>query len=259
MDSKRLVLGVALAVLCSANVHAEQWNFEFTPYLWAAANKGSTGAFAETANGREFESLVDVDISFQDLIDHTEYGTMFNFSGKKDGWLAFTEYTHLNVTDDQSRIAGPNGGLTAEIDLEITGSVWDVAVGHHITGSNGFELYGYAGVRYMDLEADLDVSTVPELLNIRTTLGDDWTDVFFGTHMSWIINEMFTLQGRAELGGFSDEPSENLLVNVTLSHQLSKAWEMKYFYRFMSVDYADDGFVYDMEVSGPGVGVSYVF
>jgi len=259
MNSQYKLVFTILFSISSFSSFAEQWKLEFTPYIWAAANKGATGAYVKGANGRQVESLTDIDIDFQDFVDHLEYGTMFNFAATKNDWLIYTEFTHLSVTDDQASTAGPNGNVAVDLEIEITGSIWDVMAGYRLLEKEGFNLYAYGGIRYFDIESKLGVDTNPDLLSIDATLGDDFTDAIVGMHMNWQLNDTFTLQGKAEVGGFSDQPKEDILVNVSLTHRLSKQWELKYFYRFMSIDYSGNSFIYDMEVTGPGIGASYLF
>ncbi|MFD2167552.1 hypothetical protein ACFSJY_14980 [Thalassotalea euphylliae] len=249
---------VCLFSACAANANSP-WTVELTPYIWAAANKGSTGAFIETDSGERFESVTDVDISFQDLADHLEVGTMFNLSAHNGDWLLFTEFTYLKVTDDQSVASGPTGNVDVDGELEIKGSLWDAGVGYRLFETQNVIGFGYVGARYLDLEADLALVSDLGGTITQTTVGDDFVDMFVGVHMQYNFNNGLRLQGRAEVGGFDDEPSENQMVNITLHHQLSRQWSMKYFYRYMTIDYADNGFIYDMEVSGPGIGITYLF
>ena len=49
------------------------------------------------------------------------------------------------------------------------------------------------------------------------------------------------------------------LVSIAINHQISEHWQLKYFYRYQKVDYKGDGFIYDMEIIGSGIGVIYIF
>lgn len=243
------LLTLMAGLLAQSAVQAEEWQFELTPYIWAAANEGKSGAYGTLPNGTPFESISDIDLSFTDLAEELDFGTMFNFSASNGDWLVFSEVTVLNVPD-----AEPPQPDTTDVSVEIGGEIIDVAAGYRILARDNFNLYGYVGARYFNLEVDVHSNNLGTI-----STGDDFVDPFVGVHAKWQINNTFALQGRLEVGGFDAQPSENTLVSVTLDHNLNKNWSLKYFYRMMSVDYKDNGFLYDMEVTGPGVGATYKF
>ncbi|WNC67138.1 DUF481 domain-containing protein [Thalassotalea nanhaiensis] len=250
---------VLTSVGLSNSVNAEEWQFEATPYIWAAANEGSAGAYGLGSNGDINPPPTEIDINFQELIDSTDLGTMFNFAAKKDNWLLFTEFTYLEVSDQATKsFSTPTGSSSADIDLEISGTVLDMGAGYQFIEQDTFQLYGYAGVRYMDLDTDISIDSPGGILPSEITMGDSWTDGFVGVHTSWKINDKFSFNTRLEVGGLGDV-DEAYMAHIAINHQISENWQVKYFYRYQKVDYKGDGFIYDMEITGPGVGVTYTF
>ncbi|MEW6998152.1 hypothetical protein AADZ86_10640 [Colwelliaceae bacterium BS250] len=246
--SKTLLLLIT-GLFAQSAVQAQEWQFKFTPYIWAAANDGKSGAYGTLPNGMPFESVSDIDISFSDLAEELDFGTMFNFTASNGDWLLYSEVTVLNIFD-----AKPPQPGTSDISVEIGGEIVDVAAGHRILARDNFNLYGYVGARYFNLEVDVESNNLGTI-----STGDDFVDPFIGVHAKWQINNTFGLQGRLEVGGLDDQPSENTLVSVVLDHNLNENWSLKYFYRMMKVDYKDNGFIYEMEVTGPGIGATYIF
>ncbi|WNC73839.1 hypothetical protein RGQ13_07570 [Thalassotalea psychrophila] len=265
MKEVKTITSSMLAVLALTNValsssaKADEWQFEATPYVWAAANEGSAGAYGLGPNGDINPPPTDIDINFQDLIDSTDLGTMLNFAAKKDRWLLFTEFTYLEVSDQATKsFTGPTGSSSAEIDLEISGTVLDVAGGYQFVEQDRFQMYGYAGVRYMDLDTDISIDAPGGVLPSEITMGDSWTDGFVGVHTAWQFSDNFSFNTRLEVGGLGDV-DEAYMAHIAINHQVSENWQIKYFYRYQKVDYKGDGFIYDMEITGPGVGVTYTF
>jgi hypothetical protein len=246
--SKSLLV-LMTGLFAQSAVQAEEWQFEFTPYIWAAANDGKSGAYGTLPNGMPFESVSDIDISFSELAEELDFGTMFNFTANNGDWLVYSEVTVLNVPG-----AKPPQPGTSDISVEIGGEIIDVGAGHRILARNNFDLYGYVGVRYFNLDVDVHTNNLGTI-----TTGDDFVDPFVGVHAKWQINNTFALQGRLEVGGLDDQPSEDTLVSVVLDHNLNENWSLKYFYRMVKVDYKDNGFIYEMEVTGPGMGATYIF
>ncbi|WOH38654.1 hypothetical protein RI844_05385 [Thalassotalea fonticola] len=259
LTSSSLAALTLTSVAVSNTVNAEEWQFEATPYVWAAANEGSAGAYGLGPNGDINPPPADIDINFQDLIDSTDLGAMFNFAGKKDKWLLFTEFTYLEVSDNATKsFTTAVGNSSAEIDLEISGTVLDVAGGYQFVVKETFQLYGYAGVRYMDLDTDISIDASGGILPSEITMGDSWTDGFVGIHTSWQFSDKFSFNTRLEVGGLGDV-DEAYMAHIAINHQISENWQLKYFYRYQKVDFKGDGFIYDMEITGPGIGVTYTF
>ncbi|TRX55770.1 DUF481 domain-containing protein [Thalassomonas sp. M1454] len=223
---------------------ADEWSFEFTPYIWGARNHGNSGV-GQDKNG---PGVGHVDIDFGTLMDHLDFGTMGNFTATKDDILMYSEVTYLVASDDY-RVTGPRGNLSTTVAIDIDGYVVDLGAGYRLVEQDKFELYGYGGVRFMEVMVDLGpVST-----------GDDWVEPQVGLHAKYTMNDTFALQGRVEAGGFGVGSEESYMANLTLNHKINDKWALKYFYRYMKVDYADNDFVYDLEITGPGAGVSYKF
>ncbi|WNC73835.1 hypothetical protein RGQ13_07550 [Thalassotalea psychrophila] len=257
--SKAMLTAIALSTPFTA--YAEDWKFEFTPYIWAAANEGKSGAYGDL-NGVPFESISPIDISFSDLAEELDFGTMFNFSAKKNNWFMYSEVTVLSIENAEVAVPPPADASSASIKTDISGEIIDIAAGYRLMERSNFDLYGYIGARYFNLDVTLKTKRTKlnnEVVKRNINTGDDFIDPFVGVHAKWKINNTFALQGRLEVGGFADQPSENTLVSVTLDHNLSDNWSLKYFYRMMNIDYKDNGFVYDMEVTGPGIGATYKF
>lgn len=259
LTSSSLAALTITSVAISSSVNAKQWQFELTPYVWAAANEGSAGAYGLGSDGNINPPLTDIDINFQDLIDSTNLGSMLNFAAKKDKWLLITEFTYLEVSENASKsFAIPAGNGSAEIDLEISGTVLDVAGGYQFIEKETFQLYGYAGVRYMDLDTGIGIEAPGDILPSEITMGDSWTDGFVGIHTSWQFSDKYSFNTRLVVGGLG-EVDEAYMAHIAINHQISESWQLKYFYRYQKVDYKGDGFIYEMEITGPGVGVTYTF
>jgi len=234
------LIALLLSPLCLSSATAEDWQFELSPYLWVAANKGESGTSAAAA---------DIDIDFETLIENTDLATMVDISGHKDNLFFFVDFIYLDVLSEESLNLPFQ---TLELSVEITGSIIEAAAGYRLFNKNDFQLFGYAGIRSVDL--DVTASIRNEL-----STGDDWVDPIVGIHTQWKLSDKFQLLNRFEAGGFGEGSEESYLINATLNHKLSDQWALKYFYRFLKVDYADNDFVYKMDVTGPGLAATYSF
>lgn len=257
LNKVNLALGMAASLMMTP-VMAQEWSIEFTPYLWGAANEGKSGG--TDINGTGIDSINDIDIPFSELWDHLDIAYMANTKATKDKWMLYNESTYLSVTDEQTASAG---AVEVKADIEISGYISDFGAGYRFYETQDMNLYAYAGIRFMNLDIEIDTSRDPALVGVTDgrsiTLGDNWVDPLIGLHLTQKLNDNWAMQGRVEVGGFDVGSESAYLVNVTLSQKLSENWSMKYFYRYMEIDYNDNNFVYDMEVTGPGIGATYTF
>ena len=185
---------------------------------------------------------------------------MLNFSATRGDLLLFSELTVLQVSDQQTKSSSiPPGNDNFGVDLTIFGEIYDFAAGYRFYNQDDLELYGYAGLRYMHVDANADASPPPTKLNLAGELGDDWIDPIVGIHAKWRFSPTLALQGRIEVGGWSSQPQESHMLTATLNQNLNERWSLNYFYRYMKVDYASDDFIYDLKIKGPGFGATYLF
>ena len=81
-------------------------------------------------------------------------------------------------------------------------------------------MYGYAGVRLMEVQTDLSLTSARGTTPI--SLGSDWVDPLVGLHAKYKFNDTFSIQGRVEAGGFGVGSEESYMLSTTLNHKLSE-------------------------------------
>jgi len=74
------------------------WEFQFTPYVWAA------GVKADAVIG-SFESSGEAD--FIDLAKKLDVGVMLHFEGRKERWGFMLDGLYMNLSDDARARVGP--------------------------------------------------------------------------------------------------------------------------------------------------------
>jgi hypothetical protein len=80
-----------------ANGNESDWEFEVTPYLWAAGLDGNVGIRDRTA---------DVDVSFRKLLKHLDGAIMVTGEARHGPWGFGIDLIYVNVSD-QSGTPGP--------------------------------------------------------------------------------------------------------------------------------------------------------
>ncbi|MDH4094181.1 MAG: hypothetical protein OEV81_05275 [Betaproteobacteria bacterium] len=247
---------VALAALAGTAQAAppEDWRFELTPYLFGASLTGTTGTSNVRAN---------VDMSFDDILDHLDSGFMAMFEARKGKWGFGVDGVYFKLKDERTRTWQGPGGIgtaTGELQATMTQQVYQLFANYRVSdGPSSLDVVG--GTRYTKLDADLElVTTSGGLLpgnTRRLSGGKEWWDAVVGVRATMPLAERWTLVSYADIGtGGSDITYQGIL---GVAWQASKTFAVKGGYRYFYQDYDDNGFVWDMAAHGFYLGLGIGF
>jgi opacity protein-like surface antigen len=252
-----LMLGtVAPARAQSAASPSENWQFEFTPYLWATGMKGDV-------QGRNLPKT-SVDMSFTDIVDVLDFGIMGAFEARKGRWGFLTDAIYMKVSDSATAIrtgAGPIGAtLTATADVTLKETLLSGAVAYRaLEGKSPLDVIG--GLRYVKIEVEgrIDASLFAQNGSVSRSGNKDWVDPYIGVRVQHPFAERWTLVGYADIGGFGVASDITWQVALGVNYEFSKTVSGKFGYRQLKWDYDKNGFLYDMKDEGVYLGVGIRF
>ena len=238
----KTLLAIALAGLTfsPAGMASDGWQYEITPYIFFSGMKGDIGIGGLPP--------VDIDASFGDIADNLEAGFMGMFTAR-NGPLLFSfdgSYTKLEGN-------GPLGLATLTNKLTILQG----NVGYRVLEDNKVDVDALAGVRYMKLEADLTISPGSVIPGGTRSTSDSWADFVVGGLATVSVAENVDLIAYVDLGGGSSDFTWQTMLGV--NWQFAERWTAKAGYRYLDVDYEDNGVVFDIALSGPYLGVGFAF
>ena len=220
------LLGISLASF-SATSQAE-WNYQLTPYLWAASLDGTTAVAGQD---------IDFTADFSDLVSHLDAGFAANFTAQSDSWGYFIDGSFIKLKTDE---LGLKGGIDVALDQKI------VEAGISYRLSDQFDLIG--GGRYQKIDQDLNLP-----LNISLNGGDSWIDGFIGAIWQPVNTDKWTLKLRGDIGaGDSDSTWQ---AGIGGGYRFNKTWSLLLAYRYLSTDYESDKLKWDVDQSGLGLGL----
>ena len=225
----------------------ERWRFSLTPYFWAAGIDGKVATLpgAPTA---------EVDASFTDIIDQTNGAVMLAAVARRGRFGVLADLTYLDLSDD----SGTSGPLFDEVEFESQTLFATIAGFYQVLETERLNLQAVAGTRlwYVDTELHLRGE-----LAANQTFSEDkvWADPIVGVRWQGHLGRKFYLEGAADVGGFGVASDITWELLGTLAYRFSDSFTMRAGYRHLKVDYEDDGFVWDVELSGPIVGVTIQF
>ena len=232
------------------------WTFDITPYIWGAAMSGNVQAGALPR--------IDVHMSFSDILENLDAGLMGAFEARKGRWgiLFDAIYMKLEGSGTASRTgSGPIGSTaTASAELEVAQTMFAAAVAYRI-GEGRAPIDVIGGLRYAKLEADATIngSFFAQTGTVARSAEKDWVDPYIGVRFLTPIAEHWTLVSYLDIGGFGVGSEFTWQALVGASYEFSKTFAAKFGYRYLSVDYDKNGFVYDMANSGLYLGLGIRF
>jgi hypothetical protein len=168
--------GLLIAAFFGSAASAQGWEWNVTPYLWAA---GIEGDIALGPVGRE------VDVEFADIVDVLAGAALLHVEGGNDGHVVFGDLVWLAL-EPEDEVATIGGVAEAELDSTI------VELGYARPRDGiGIEL----GLRYWDFEMEIDPALIADIER-----NDSWTDLFVGIRNTRELGQNWSLTTRANVG-----------------------------------------------------------
>jgi hypothetical protein len=225
--------------------HGVRWII--APYAWMYGMDGEA-----TVNN----STADVDVGFDDILENLDLSLQGHVEGWRGTWGLFADAQYGELSGDGD--LGPIGlDVTSTMTLAELGAVSRV-IDRTLeeATSRRFTTDVLVGARYygLDLEIDFD----PPALS--TIDGDEsWIDGFAGARCEWDFSSRLSLAARGDVGGFEIGDSSDLAwqAQALLGWQMGKGTTLAAGYRILDVDYDHGSFGYDVQISGPVIGVVF--
>ncbi|MGI9292097.1 MAG: hypothetical protein ACR2QG_12585 [Gammaproteobacteria bacterium] len=246
----RLIFACVFSILPLSTVIAQDWSYEFEPYILASSIEG------DSRTGRT--QGVDVDVNFGDILEVLDTGLMGHFEAQSDtGWGLVLDYGYMDLRDD---IAGPRGGVAS---VRVRQGVLEALVTRRSSNNDALEYF--AGVRWWD--NDLDLRVDPAILpgTPATGINVDWVDIVFGARLNREISDQWSMQLRGDVGGFGIEADFTSTVSIGFRRTISDRFDLNLQYKATWVDYEQGTpgqagyYLYDTVTHGPQVGLAIKF
>ncbi len=233
--SCRVWVGLAL-LLATPLAAAQDYDWSFTPYLWAAGIDGEAGL-------GPFQT--DIGVEFSDIADVLAGAALFHVEANRDGYGVFGDLVFLSLEADSE--PSPVGGQT-ETSFDTT----IAEIGYlNKSSSIGLEL----GVRYWDLDLEMDPTTLPTLER-----GQDWVDGFVGLRTVREINDKWNWTTRANIGAGGTDVT--LGVDMVFGRKLASGNQFVSGFKLLDIDYEEpsaNGVPFRMDLMFIGATIGYLF
>lgn len=218
------------------------WSFTGAAYLWAAGIEGQAGVFDLPAQ--------DVELGFSDILENLEFAFM-GLGEARNGRFSLgmdLTYTKLGMTVENPIQDGPLGLESINVDT----TVWMVTGfgGYSLVDEEALRLDLIGGARYWSVNTDFQLNG-GLLDGTSRDDGGDWIDPLAGVKMRFGVTENVYVTSWGMIGGFGIGSDLMWDVMAGAGYSFTDHFDVFAGYRAVSVDYSDDGFVYDMVQQGP--------
>jgi opacity protein-like surface antigen len=227
---------------------ADAWQFEATPYFWAAGMSGWGRIGSRTPT-------VKFDPSFSDIWKNLDFGAMGSFEARKGRWGILFDSIYVKLGQESDPLLRGDLG-TAK--LKVSQTILQLAGAYRVYDSPVTPIDVLAGVRYTYLDSDLSFSK-SRLLPDGTDRSNhvDWTDGFVGVRGAYYLTDKWSLIGYADVGGGGTDYSWQLAAGT--NYEFTKSLVGKLGYRIISMKYETSNFLYDVKTEGVYIGLGIRF
>jgi hypothetical protein len=213
----------------------EWWQYELTPYLWAAGVDG---------HARLGPLSLDSSTSFSDILSNLDFAAMGAFEARKGRWGIVTDLMYIKLSDEG---LGPRGRGELEVTQKLfgLGGAWRALEGGG-PGARG------AGLRYQSIKPRIEL---PAGSRERTK---DAVDPFIGVRGTYPLDARWSLVGYADVGTYSGGDYA-WQVAAGANYAFSDTRIIKFGYRRLKTKYSKDEFEIDTTLDGLYVGLGFRF
>lgn len=220
------------------------WEFDIVPYLWGAGLEGNVQIGRVPATS--------VQASFSDVWDYLNIGGMVAFEARKGNWGVLIDGIYIDLEDSMPTPDPAFGGVNASMTQQLYSGLitYRMCNARNTTVDFGF------GTRYYDIATDLELT--PGLAPGRSASASvDWWDWLVGVRVVGHPSKRWSLSGYADIGGGGSQMTWEAVAGADFA--FNKTVSLAFGYRYLSIDYDENRFLYDVSMQGPYLGLGFHF
>jgi len=227
---------------CCTYLYAEEtddsYQFELTPYLWAASISGTTAVDGEES------PPIDSDYNFFSL-DNLDGVASATFTARKNQWGFLFDFLYVAYEDTLQE------GTPLQATPKLEGLIIEYAGAYAPKSIDNFEVI--AGIRQQNIDVTIEIANQKPEGNVN------WFDPFVGVIYTFHFKDKFSMTLRGDLGGFGIESDTAVNAEAMLRYQFGNTLSAKFGYRYLKVKFEDSSFVYDIGLDGFMLGLGIKF
>ena len=228
----------------------DKWHFQIAPYVWLAGQNGTVATLPGLPPA-------DIEVDFyDDILGNINFAGMLVGEARKG---RFGLVADIVYTDIETEAPTPYGVLYSAVNSRTKSWMVSAAGLYRLMERQSRFLDAIAGLRYWSVDSDLTLKA--GLLPQRSVSNsEDWFDPLIGLKgFTPIGSSRFFISGAIAIGGFGVGSDFMWDAGINLGYQWTKGFSTTLGYRYLDVDYENDGFLYDVAQDGLTLGLSWRF
>jgi len=231
----------ARAADVAAPADTSDWTFSTAAYLWGASLDGKSGVFGLPPQ--------DIELNFGDILEDLQFAVMGLAEARKGPFVLGMDLTYTKVS---STVDSPRGVLFNDISIDTTSWMVTGFAGYSIFDDDVTRIELIGGARYWSVNSEFELDSNLQQLDGRTAEdGASWVDPLVGAKLLIDVTPDFYISAWGMVGGFDIASDQMWDVMAGAGYRFTDSISAFAGYRAVSVDYSDDGFVYDVVQQGP--------
>lgn len=233
----------------------QDWALQITPYLWAAGINGDISPFQRAPT-------IGIDKSFSDVFKDLNFGGFINIWGRYERFVFSGDLMYVDTTEPHEFGTPPlpfpiPTGTRVNVDVDTKEFTASAMAGYRLVDTPTFTLDALGGVRFWHISNDVTVTALGRTVSYGESFG--WIDPLVGARAFVNITDKLSLQAQADVGGFGVGSESTWSVLGTVNYIVTDHLSVSAGYKVLNVDYDNDGYVFDSQLSGPVLGMTYRF
>ena len=227
----------------SSNPSPDDWEFYVTPHGFFARLDGTVGAVGQTAQ---------VNASFSDIFRNLDFAAMGAFEARKRNWFVAVDAMYMSLSGKK---VTPSP-LFSDIDVEVKETIIDPHVGYRVLKAERGSIDLLAGARFWHVKSHLTFQ--PRILPlVDVEESKNWVDPIVGARGTAGLSPRVFLTGKFDMGGFGINSDFTGQAFGGVGFQLKPRVALIGGYRYLRVDYVNEGFVFKTAMSGIALGARF--
>jgi hypothetical protein len=219
------------------------WQFSVAPYFFLASLDGTVGVVRQRA---------EVNARFRDLFRHLDFAAMGQFEAHKGNWSILADAMYMSLSGER---VTPSP-LFGDIEVEVKETIIEPAVAYRVFKGEGSSIDLIGGVRFWHVKPHLTFQ--PRILPlVDVEESRNWGDPIVGARGSASISPRVFLLGRFDVGGFGAQSDFTGQAFGGAGFQVKPRIALIGGYRYLRVDYVNEGFTFRTSMSGIMLGAKF--
>lgn len=219
------------------------WEVTVSPYFFLASLDGTIGAVGQRA---------EVSATFRDLFRNLDFAIMGQVEARKGNWSILGDAMYMSLSGER---VTPSP-LFGDISVEVKETIIEPAVAYRVLNVERGSIDLIGGARFWHVKPHLTFQ--PRILPlVDVEESKSWADPIVGARGTVGLSPRVFLQGRFDVGGFGVSSDFTGQAFGGVGFQVKPRVALMGGYRYLRVDYANEGFIFRTAMSGIMLGARF--